>query len=128
MIKKLVETLLILTQGKSDEEKQEIVRMFLKLLAEKNKLRLLPIILRELKKEEKKRQIELTLARDFEEGFLKEIEKSIKRTLGEKEVKLKIEPEIIGGFLAKDENYFIDGSIKGILNNFKKRLWTHLKF
>jgi len=128
MIKKLVKILLSLTQGKSDKEKQEIVRVFLKLLAEKNQLHLLPAILKELKREEKKQKIELVLARNFEQEFLQKIERGVKKTLGEKEIKLRIEPEIIGGFLAKDENYLIDGSIKGILNNFKERLWTHLKF
>ncbi|HOA47603.1 MAG TPA: F0F1 ATP synthase subunit delta [Candidatus Paceibacterota bacterium] len=128
MIKKLVKILLSLTQGKSDKEKQEIVRVFLKLLAEKNQLHLLPAILKELKREEKKQKIELILARNFEQEFLQKIERGVKKTLGEKEIKLRIEPEIIGGFLAKDENYLIDGSIKGILNNFKERLWTHLKF
>ena len=128
MIKKLVETLILLTRGKSDKEKQEIVRVFLKLLAEKNQLHLLPAILKELKREEKKQKIELILARNFEQEFLQKIERGVKKTLGEKEIKLRIEPEIIGGFLAKDENYLIDGSIKGILNNFKERLWTHLKF
>jgi len=129
MIKKLVETLILLTRGKSDKEKQEIVRVFLKLLAEKNQLHLLPAILKEIKREEKKQKIELILARNFEQEFLQKIESGIKKTLGkEKEINLRIEPEIIGGFLAKDENYLIDGSIKGILNNFKERLWTHLKF
>jgi len=128
MIKKLVETLILLTRGKSDKEKQEIVRVFLKLLAEKNQLHLLPAILKEIKREEKKQKIELILARNFEQEFLQKIERGVKKTLGEKEIKLRIEPEIIGGFLAKDENYLIDGSIKGILNNFKERLWTHLKF
>ena len=128
MIKKLVKVLLSLTQGKSDEEKQEIVRVFLKLLAEKNQLHLLPAILKELKREEKKQKIELILARNFEQEFLQKIERGVKKLLGEKEIKFRIEPEIIGGFLAKDENYLIDGSVKGILNNFKERLWTHLKF
>ncbi|MDD3734912.1 MAG: F0F1 ATP synthase subunit delta [Candidatus Pacebacteria bacterium] len=128
MIKKLVKTLFLLTKEKSDEEKQKIVKEFLILLKEKNKLRFLPAILDELKKLEKKTKIELILARNFNQEFLEEVKKNIKENFGEKEIKIKIEPEIIGGFLAKDENYLVDGSVKGILNNFKKIIWTHSKF
>lgn len=128
MVKNLVDKLILLTEGKSDEEKEKIVKNFLILLKEKNKLHFLPEILRELKKAEEKRKMKLVLAREFNPDFLKELKEKIQKILGKKEVDIKIEPEIIGGFLAKDENYLIDGSIKGILNNFKQRVWTHLKF
>jgi F-type H+-transporting ATPase subunit delta len=126
MIKSLVENLLLLTKGKDEQEKQEIIKEFLNLLKEKNKLYLLPVILKELKKAEKKAKAELILAREFKQEFLGSLKKEIEKLLGEKEIEVIIEPEIIGGFLAKDENYLVDGSIKGNLNKFKQRVYGYL--
>jgi len=123
-IQKLAEILLSLTEGKSPKEKEKIIKDFLLVLREKNKIHLLSKILRELRKMERKREVNLFLAKKIDEEIKKKLKETIKRILGkEKEIKIKIDENIIGGFLVKSENFLIDASIKGLLN----KVYGHLR-
>jgi len=98
----------------------------LSILKQKEKLRLTKEILNELKKEEKKRELILILARQFDKETVEKIKERLKEVFGkEKKIKIKIDEDIIGGFLAKNQNYLIDASLKGIL---RKLLWRPTKF
>jgi len=123
---KLARTLISLSQGKSDEEKEKLLKELLSILKQKEKLRLTKEILNELKKEEKKRELILILARQFDKETVEKIKERLKEIFGkEKKIKIKIDEDIIGGFLAKNQNYLIDASLKGIL---RKLLWRPTKF
>lgn len=128
-IQRLAKILTLITENKSREEKEKIVIFFLEILKQKKKIHLLSKILKEVKREEKKKEVILTLARKSDDKIIKEIKEKIRDALGkEKKFKIKIDENIIGGFLAKSQNYIIDASIKGMLNKFKEKLWKFSKF
>jgi len=82
--------------------------------------------LEEMEKERKKEETLLILAREFDESTLKEIKEKVEKIL-KKEVKIKFDEGIIGGFLIKDGNYLMDASVKGSLNKLEKVLWKFMK-
>lgn len=125
-VQNLVKTLVSLIEGKSDEEKEKLVKDFLTILKQKRKLRLAKEILNELKRKEKMRELILILAKQFDEETVEKIKEKLKEIFGkEKKIKIKIDEDIIGGFLAKNQNYLIDATVKGIL---RKLLWKSTKF
>ena len=68
--------------------------------------------------------IELVSSVDFSEHDLNKTVEKIKNNLKFKDVivKKKIDKSIIAGFLVYVNDYILDFSIKGFLNNFKKKL------
>jgi len=116
---------LIFKISKQKKRKELIARALIKILKEKRKLHLLPKLLEEIKKRIKTEETILVLAREFDEKEIKEIKEKIEKILG-KEVKIKLNKEIIGGFLIKNINYLIDASVKGFLNKLKKHLWKFM--
>jgi F0F1-type ATP synthase delta subunit len=92
----------------------------------KKMVELLPRVLEEMKKERKKEEAVLILARKFDEKTLKEIKERVEKIL-KKEVKIKFDEGIIGGFLIIDGSYLIDASIKGSLFKIEKTLWKFTK-
>lgn len=117
---KLAKILISLTENESWQEKKEIVKNFLEVLKQKKKIPLLNKILKEVKREIKKKEVRLTVARKLDEDTFDEIKAKISEVFGkEKETKIKIDENIIGGFLAKNRDYLIDASIKGMLNKLK---------
>jgi F0F1-type ATP synthase delta subunit len=117
---------LIVKISKEREDKEQIAKTIVELLREKRKLHLLPKLLEEVKKRLKREETVLVLARKFDEKEIKEIKERIEKILSKK-VEVKIDKEIIGGFLIKDQNYLIDASIKGFLLKSEKILWKFMK-
>lgn len=109
---------LLVSEGKKqgEEEAKNLFQLLVRLLERKRKLYLLAKILKEIKKEEEKEQIEVVLAREFDAQTRREIKEAVGRFFKGKEPKITIKEGIIGGFLAKSENYLIDASIKGMIN------------
>lgn len=121
-IQKLVKILLFLSEGKSQEEKGKVIKNFVKILKEKRKTYLLPKILKEVEKEKKKKEVVLVLSRKQDEKIVAKIEEFLKKNLGrEKEIKIRIDENLISGFLARSEDYLISASIKGMLQNLKSQ-------
>jgi F0F1-type ATP synthase delta subunit len=118
---------LIVKISKEREDKEEIAKAIVELLREKRKLHLLPKLLEELKKRLKREEVVLILAKKFDEKTLQEIKERVEKIL-KKEVKIKFDERIIGGFSIKDVNCLIDASVKGFLNKFEKVLWRFMKF
>jgi F0F1-type ATP synthase delta subunit len=117
---------LIVKISKEREDKEQIAKTIVELLREKRKLHLLPKLLEEVKKRLKREETVLVLARKFDEKEIKEIKERIEKILSKK-VEVKIDKEIIGGFLIKDQNYLINASIKGFLLKSEKILWKFMK-
>lgn len=119
-IKKLAKILISLTENKNLEEKEKIIKNFLDILRQKKKIHLAKQILREIKREKRKKEVALCLVRKLDEKIIAEIKEKLKEFFGkDKEFKIKIDENIIGGFLAKSQNYIIDASIKGIINRLR---------
>jgi len=117
---KLAKILISLAENKSQREKEEIVKNFLEILKQKKKIPLLNKILKEVKREIKKKEVSLTVARKIDEDAFAQIKAKINEVFGkEKETKIKIDENIIGGFLVKSRDYLIDASIKGMLNKLR---------
>jgi F0F1-type ATP synthase delta subunit len=117
---------LIVKISKEREDKEQIAKTIVELLREKRKLHLLPKLLEEVKKRLKREETVLVLARKFDEKEIKEIKERIEKILSKK-VEVKIDKEIIGGFLIKDQNYLINASIKGFLLKSERILWKFMK-
>ncbi|PIS39283.1 MAG: hypothetical protein COT33_02795 [Candidatus Nealsonbacteria bacterium CG08_land_8_20_14_0_20_38_20] len=117
---KLAKILISLAENKSQREKEEIVKNFLEILKQKKNIPLLNKILKEVKREIKKKEVNLTVARKLDEDAFAQIKAKINEVFGkEKETKIKIDENIIGGFLVKSRDYLIDASIKGMLNKLR---------
>lgn len=117
---KLAKILISLSENKSQQEKEEIVKNFLEVLKQKKKIPLLSKILKEVKREIKKKEVQLTVARKLDEDAFAQIKAKIIKVFGkEKETKIKIDENIIGGFLVKSRDYLIDASIKGMIDKIR---------
>lgn len=114
--------LAILLEGRSEGEQEKTITRLEDMLRLKKKDYLLPKILEETEKIfDKKIKIELTLAREVGKDVQDALKKKLTELLGEsKKIEMKIDESIIGGFVAKTENYLINASIKDYLNQLKK--------
>ena len=118
--KLFAKALFLAMENKSDEEKQNIAKNFFKILKNKKKVYLLPQIFKEFKKYSKKNEVELVLSRDVGIESLERIKNSLKDIFGERKIFIiKIDKNIISGFVAKTNNYLLDASISGVLKNMK---------
>lgn len=119
-VKKLAKILISLTEGKDEKEKNALMKNFLAVLSQKKKLHLARQILRELAREEKKKEVRLVLARKLGEKINDEIKEKLKEVFGnEKEFKVRIDEDLIGGFVAQSQSYLVDASIKGLINKLR---------
>lgn len=93
----------------------------LKILKEKVKNYLKEKIFKVPKKiREKEKEIEISLAFEHDPQFLQEIEGKIKEKFGkEKEIKIKINKNVLAGFRVKTKNFLIKGSLKDFLETIK---------
>lgn len=115
-IQKLSKSLFLAVKGKTEKEKQKIVKNFVHCLKRNKKIYLLPLILKEFERYSKQDEVILTLSRKKDREVINNIEQKLKDILGEeKTFKVKIDESIISGFIARTNNYLIDASIKGLL-------------
>ncbi len=97
--------------------KQKLWESLFKILIKKHRFSLIDNILKALDKFilESKNQVhlELILACKHPKSIIEKIEEKIKDILKKDlEIEMKIDAEILGGFVARTENFLIDGSIK----------------
>jgi len=117
-----------LTDKKSKAEIETIIADFVLFLAKKNDLSKTKDIIDQLdllfKTETGELKVDLISARELLPEVVKELKIYLEKISGASKILLteKIDPEIIGGFIARYEDKLIDGSLKHNLLYFQKQL------
>jgi F0F1-type ATP synthase delta subunit len=111
-----------LLAGEPAAEQEKIIKRLASQLIRKKKDYLLPKILETAGKlAARKDKVELVLAHDADKETREMLGKKLKESLGkDKNVEIKLDESIIGGFVAKTEDYLIDASVKKYLNQLKR--------
>lgn len=107
------------------KEKQKIIRRLGQSLKKKKKLYLLTKILQKTEElSQREKQVWLVLSRQLKPKLLAEIKKKIINILGaDKEIKTKIDQDIIAGFRIKTDNLLIKASLKDFLEELKEKVF-----
>jgi len=105
-------------------ETEAIISQLYLYLLKRRKLKLLPIISRQLpeiaKEESLLKEIEVITAHPIDEKLRKQIELSLEE--GGKKIQIRelVDPGILGGIIIKDEDFVIDGSLRRYLESLKE--------
>jgi len=105
-------------------ETEAIISQLYLYLLKRRKLKLLPIISRQLpeiaKEESLLKEIEVITAHPIDEKLRKQIELSLEK--GGKKIQIRelVDPGILGGIIIKDEDFVIDGSLRRYLESLKE--------
>ena len=107
----------------------ELVRNFLLLLVEKNRITGLPEIAREFDRlvaaEEQRLEVELTTAVELSDDEAREIVEQIERAAGRKlEATRKVDPNLIGGIVLQVGSLRVDASVRGRFERLRHELRT----
>jgi F-type H+-transporting ATPase subunit delta len=105
----------------------DVVRNFLKLLAEKGRIAVVEEIERELDrlvaKEQGQISVELTTAQELTDEEAREIVDQIAKASGRPvEATRKVDPSLIGGIVLQAGSFRIDASVRGRLNRLRQEL------
>jgi len=105
------------------------VRNFLRLVAEKGRIREIEDIAREFERlmavEERRLSVELTTAYPLSDEEAQRILKQIEDASGRKvEATQKVDPSLIGGFVLQAGSMRVDASLRGRLNRLRQELVT----
>ncbi len=119
---KRLEAALEITKGLS---KQKLWKNLFEILIKKNRFSLIDDILGVLDADilhlENKVYVNLTIAHKHSKEVMQQIESEIKKILKKDvEITIKINPDILGGFVAETESFLIDGSVKHNLVKLEK--------
>jgi len=108
--------------GKSAaEQKKIILRLKEVLRAKKREYLLKKIVENALNAMKKRARFEITLAHDQSEAVIEKLEDKLGDKFGKDDAAdINIDPKIIGGFVAKTDEYLYDASVKGWLEQLKK--------
>jgi F-type H+-transporting ATPase subunit delta len=106
---------------------EELVRNFLRLVAEKGRIGQIEEIAREFDRlmavEERRLNVDLTTARELSDAeardLLKQIEEASGRTI---EATRKVDPSLIGGFVLQAGSMRVDASVRGRLEGLRHEL------
>jgi F-type H+-transporting ATPase subunit delta len=106
---------------------EELIRNFLRLVAEKGRIGQIEEIAREFDRlmavEERRLNVELTTARELSDAeardLLKQIEDASGRTI---EATRKVDPSLIGGFVLQAGSMRVDASVRGRLEGLRHEL------
>ena len=109
--------------GKTKAEQKAAILRLAEILESKKKGYLLAkIIERTLVGMSKQKKLEITIAHAQTDETIEKLKKNIaKRLDGWEEVETKINPGIIGGFIARTEQCLLDASVKNQLEQLRKR-------
>ncbi len=105
----------------------ELIRNFLRLVAEKGRIGQIEEIAREfdrlMAREERRLNVELTTARDLSDDeardVLQQIEQASGRTI---EAKRRVDPSLIGGFVLQAGSMRVDASVRGRIEGLRHEL------
>jgi F-type H+-transporting ATPase subunit delta len=108
-------------------ESDQLVRNFLRVVAEKGRIGSIEDIAREfdrlMAREERRLNVELTTARELSEDearqLLQQIEQASGRTI---EATRKVDPNLIGGFVLQAGSMRLDASVRGRLEGLRQEL------
>jgi F-type H+-transporting ATPase subunit delta len=108
-------------------ESDELLRNFLRLVAEKGRIGSIEEIAREfdrlLAREERRLNVELTTARELGDDEARELLGQIERASGRKvEATRRVDPTLIGGFVLQAGSLRVDASVHGRLEGLRKDL------
>lgn len=122
----------------SSEEKRDAVERvvsdadehvvnFLKLLAERHRMPVLPRIRRDYEalwaKENKLLPVTVTSAVDLDQSLVEDIGKKIEEQTGQRvELSSKIDPELLGGLVVRVGNTVLDASVRNRLEQLRKQV------
>jgi F-type H+-transporting ATPase subunit delta len=105
----------------------ELIRNFLRLVAEKGRSGQIEEIAREfdrlMAREERRLNVELTTARELSEEEARDLLEQIGRASGRKiEATRKIDPSLIGGFVLQAGSMRVDASVRGRIEGLRQEL------
>jgi len=105
-------------------ETEAIINQLYLYLLKRRKLKLLPIISRQLpeiaKEENLIKEVEVITAHPIDEKLRKQIELSLEERGKKIQIRELVDPEILGGIIFKDEDLVIDGSLRRYLESLKE--------
>lgn len=103
------------------EQKKIILRLKEILKAKKRDYLLAKIVTGALAEMKKRARFEIIFAREQSEETQKKLEKKLAARLDAVEdAEMKIDPSLIGGFVAATDKYLVDASVKGQIEKLKK--------
>jgi F-type H+-transporting ATPase subunit delta len=108
-------------------ESDQLLRNFLRLVAEKGRIGSIEEIAREfdrlLAREERRLNVELTTARELSDEEARELLEQIAETSGRKiEATRRVDPGLIGGFVLQAGSMRVDASVRGRLEGLRQEL------
>jgi F-type H+-transporting ATPase subunit delta len=106
---------------------EELIRNFLRLVAEKGRIGQIEEIAREfdrlLAREERRLNVELTTARELSDAEARDLLKRIEEASGRRiEATRKVDPSLIGGFVLQAGSMRVDASVRGRLQGLRQEL------
>ena len=115
----------VLDELLSDSE--ELIRNFLRLVAEKGRIGQIEEIAREfdrlMAREERRLNVELTTARELSDDEARELLQQIEQASGRKiEATRRVDPTLIGGFVLQAGSMRVDASVRGRLEGLRQEL------
>ena len=108
-------------------DSDELVRNFLRLVAEKGRIGSIEEIAREfdrlMAREERRLNVELTTARELSDDEARELLQQIEQTSGRRiEASRRVDPDLIGGFVLQAGSLRVDASVRGRLEGLRQEL------
>jgi F-type H+-transporting ATPase subunit delta len=108
-------------------ESEQLLRNFVRLVAEKGRIGAIEEIAREfdrlLAREERRLNVELTTARELSDDEARELLQQIEQSSGRKiEATRKVDPNLIGGFVLQAGSMRVDASVRGRLEGLRHEL------
>ena len=108
-------------------ESDQLLRNFLRLVAEKGRIGSIEEIAREfdrlMAREERRLNVELTTARELGDDEARELLGQIERASGRKvEATRRVDPSLIGGFVLQAGSMRVDASVRGRLEGLRQEL------
>jgi F-type H+-transporting ATPase subunit delta len=108
-------------------ESDQLVRNFLRVVAEKGRIGSIEEIAREfdrlMAREERRLNVELTTARELSEDEARQLLQQIERASGRKiEATRTVDPNLIGGFVLQAGSMRVDASVRGRIQGLRQEL------
>jgi F-type H+-transporting ATPase subunit delta len=105
----------------------ELIRNFLRLVAEKGRIGQIEEIAREfdrlMAREQRRLNVELTTARELSDDEARDLLQQIEQASGQKiEAKRRVDPSLIAGFVLQAGSMRVDASVRGRIEGLRQEL------
>jgi len=125
-VEKCIKILDKAAKEKEEWRKERMIKDMIEVLRRKRKLYLLPRILKAYQNYLKRKKGILVFAREPDREVLEKIKTTFRDVFRESQMtEMKINKDILGGFIIKTENFLIDASIRGLLQKVEEELTTY---